>query len=144
MLSTAALASLRWHSASNLCMAARCSSVMSCSETKAMSVSNRSHAAKQKLDNRKRQYDGDDNHHRVARRDRRFGFAIGDDDGRRWRSLRDISPAFDPWYYQFGLGFIGGHRVRGSTEVWRWNRDHEVRRRLGMTHAMANPMETRR
>src|SRR5216683_2421878 len=37
----------------------------------------------------------------------------------------------------------GGHRVRGSTQVWRWNRDHEVRRRLGMTHAMANPMETR-
>ena len=111
-----------------------------------MSVSNRSHAAKQKLDNRKRQYDGDDNHHRVARRDRWLGFEIGDDDGRRWRSLRDISPAFDPWYhrYQFGLRFIGGHRVRGSTQVWRWNRDHEVRRRLGMTHAMANPMEKRR
>ena len=110
-----------------------------------MSVSNRSHSAKQKLDNRKRQYDGDDSHHRVARRDRRLGFAIGDDDGRRWRSLRDISQAFDPWYrrYQFGLRFIGGHRVRGSTQVWRWNRD-QVRRRLGMTHAMANPMETRR
>ena len=60
--------------------------------------------------------------------------------------LRDISPAFDPWYhrYQFGLRFIGGHRVRGSTLVWRWNRDHEVRRRLGMTHTMANPVETRR
>jgi len=96
-----------------------------------MSVSNRSHAAKQKLDNRKRQYDGDDNHHRVARRDRRFGFAIGDDDGRRWRSLRDISPAFDPWYYQFGLGFI--MRFRQLMPVRNWAEGTVVPRRLKLT-----------
>jgi hypothetical protein len=113
-----------------------------------MSVSNRSLAAEQKLDNRNRQCDGDDHHHHhyAARRDNRLGLALGDDDGLRWHHLRDIGPAFDLWRrrYQIGLGFIGGHRVRRSAQVGRWHRDHKARRRLGMTHAMADPIGTRR
>src|SRR5258706_6921135 len=160
MSSTASLASLRWYSASNLCMAARCSSVIiwlraECEDRPAslkrsmrlMSLSNPSGATEQNFDNRNRQCDEDDHHHHVAQRDRRIGFSIGDDDGLRWHYLRDIGPAFDPWCHRYqGLGFIGGHCVRRSAQVWRWDRDHEAWRRLGlrMMHAMANPMGTRR
>jgi len=89
-----------------------------------MSVSNRSHAAKQKLDNRKRQYDGDDNHHRVARRDRRFGFAIGDDE---WTPVAFLCVISVQRSTHGIISSVSGSsvaiRVRGSTEVWRWNRD---------------------
>src|ERR1700704_3717293 len=102
--------------------------------------------AEQHLDDRKRQYDGYDHHPHAAWRHHWLELVFDGDDWPRQRVLRDIDPPLDPRCrrYQIGLAFIRDHRVRRSAQIGRWHRDHGGRRRLGLMHAMANPMGTRR
>src|SRR6266851_7398926 len=157
MSRTASLARLRWYSASNLCMAASCSSVIvlprssnrsSCeSAMTPLAHSLVDHHAEQNFDNRNRQYDGYDHHHQAARRHHRLGLWDGDDE-LRGRDLRDIGPALFPWCRcdQISLGFIDGHRVRRSAQIGGWHRHYGGRRRLGlvMVRAMLTTMATYR
>src|SRR5229473_5702747 len=86
MSRTASLARLRWYSASNLCMAASCSSVIVLPLTSDMSSCESAmtplahslvdHPAEQNFDNRKRQYDGYEHHHHAVRRHHRLGLGM--------------------------------------------------------------------
>src|SRR6267378_800175 len=152
MSSTASLAKLRWYPASNLCMAASCSSVIvflltSGRSSRKSAMTPLAHSlvdqpAEQNFDNRKRQYDVYDHDHDAARRDHRLGFAHGTDDLLRQRVLRDIDPPLDPWCcrYQIGLAFIRDHRVRRSAQIGRWHGDQGglCRLGLGMVYALRN------